>query len=121
MALGTILLVLIPILVVILLAVIASLPIYFALRLLGEPRSILRAILANFAAAVVYIITLPISFLGTIGAILSFIALLFSYKLVLRLGWVQSFLVWLLSIVLVALFWFIVALIPGLSLAMLGL
>ncbi len=72
--------------------ILSALPLYFAVKILGGKTSLLKVIIVNFIAALVT----PIikSWIGIFGGVVAFIALLFIYKVMFRLGWVRALIAW---------------------------
>jgi len=77
--------------------IIASLPLYFAVKFLGGKTSILKVIGVHFIVAVV--IAFIQFFINIFAGIITFIAMLWIYKEMFQLGWIRSLLAWLLSII----------------------
>lgn len=89
--------------------VISAIPLNIAVKFMGGRSSLIKVIIANIIIAIIsYFIKENINFLA---GFLSFIAMLFVYKLMFRMGWLRSFLAWLLQYVIIAIFFIILALI----------
>ena len=105
-----------PYLVIIGLLVISALPLFFAVKIMGGRTGILKVILVNVIVGIVaYYIHSHFAIWGTIAA---FIALLFIYKIMFRIGFIKALIAWALQFVIlfVLLYLFIVILGIGLSL-----
>ncbi|MBN1503009.1 hypothetical protein JW930_05685 [Candidatus Woesearchaeota archaeon] len=89
----------------ILIFIIASLPLYFAVKLLGGKTSLLKTVLVNFIAGIVY--SFIASQLGFLGRILAFFLLIWIYHEVFRLRWLKAFFAWLIQLFIVLLFYII--------------
>ena len=83
--------------------VVSAIPLNIAVKLLEGKSSWFKAILANVIVAVIsYVISMKIgSFSGTI----TFIALLFVYKMMFNIGWFRAFIAWALQGIIIAIFW----------------
>lgn len=80
---------------------VSSVPLYFALRLLGARNAgFIKVVLVNFLVSV--IVSAIFSSFGWTAAVIAFIAVLFVYKVMFELGWLSAFLAWLLTIVIAA-------------------
>lgn len=97
----------IKLLILFLVILFSSLPLYLAVKFLGGKASILNVFLVNLGAAI--LIPFVKQSIGTWGGIISFIFLLFIYKNMFSIGWVRSFLVWILQFVIIALIIIILA------------
>jgi len=77
--------------------IISAIPLNIAVKLLGGKSSLFKVILVNLILGVIngFIDTKFALFSG----ILSFVALLFIYKIMFDLGWLRAFLVWILQFV----------------------
>ncbi|MBN2567619.1 hypothetical protein JXB02_06075 [Candidatus Woesearchaeota archaeon] len=76
--------------------VLSSVPLYLAIRLLGGEATLFRVIVMNIIAGFIAGLlrdALP----GFIGAVIAFLGLLFIYKHSFRLGWLRTFVAWLLQ------------------------
>ncbi len=93
----------------ILVLVVSAIPLNIAVKIMGGKSSIIKVIAANIIIAIIgYFIAENINFLA---GLLSFIVMLFVYKLMFRMGWVRSFLAWLLQYVIIAIFFILLTLI----------
>jgi hypothetical protein len=77
--------------------IIASLPLYLAVKFLGGRTSILKVIGVHFIVAVV--IAFIQFFINILAGLIAFIAMLWIYKEMFQLGWLRAFLAWILSII----------------------
>lgn len=77
---------------------ISAIPLYFALRLVGDREGLIKVAVVNLVAGLVsWFIS---SFIGSLsGSILGFIGLLFVYKSLFDITWSQAFGAWFLQIV----------------------
>jgi len=79
----------------------SSIPLYFALHLLGAKKAgFVKVLLVNILAAAI-VSGINASF-GWFAGALSFLAVLFVYKEMFELGWLTAFIAWLLEIIIVA-------------------
>lgn len=82
-------------------AALSSIPLYFALHLLGaRSAGFIKVVLVNILAGA--IVAAIDSYFGWFAGVISFIAVLFVYKEMFELGWLTAFIVWLLEIIIVA-------------------
>ena len=86
------------ILLLFILFLIASLPLYLAVKLLGGKTGILKAIFVNILAAIV--VTIAQSLVSW-GNILGLVLLIWMYREFFRLKWIKALLVWILQIIIV--------------------
>ena len=93
--------------------VISAIPLNIAVKMIGGHSSIIKVIIANLIVGMVaaYLNNM----FGFIAVILSFIVMLFIYKLIFKIGWIRAILAWFLQFVIIAIF-FIVLLLLGVSL-----
>ena len=87
--------------ILLLVLIITSLPLYFSVKLLGGKTTLFIAMMVNLASGVLFFLiskTLPY------GMIIGFVVLLFVYGLSFRLGWIRALLVWLMQSVLLFIF-----------------
>lgn len=92
----------IPILVTIVIFLLSSLPLHFAVKLLGGNTNLLKtALVALIAGIVVAVIQ---SFFSIWGGLIAFIILLFIYKGMFDVGWLRAFLIWLIQLAIIVLF-----------------
>ncbi|MBW6461927.1 MAG: hypothetical protein K0B07_02680 [DPANN group archaeon] len=92
----------------VLILVLASLPLYFAVKFLGGEVTILKVILLNFIVAIISgLLSIPL---------LGFILLLFIYKKFFELSWLNAFLAWILQFVVGAMLIFIAIFMLGIAL-----
>ena len=93
--------------------IITALPLHIAVKMLRGKSSILKVIGTNILVALVtFLIHI---FIGAFATILSFIAMLFIYKSMFRMGWFRSFLAWLMQLVIIAIIVIILILVGILS------
>lgn len=91
-----------------LIIILSAIPLNIAVKLLGGKSSIVKVIFANIIVAVLgYLIQ---SQIGVFAGLLTFIIMLFVYKIMFDMGWIRSFLAWLLQYVLILIFFVILAL-----------
>lgn len=91
-----------------LIIVLSAIPLNIAVKLLGGRSSIVKVIFANIVIAILsYFIQTEI---GTFASLLTFIVMLFVYKVMFEMGWIRSFLAWLLQYVLILIFYIILGL-----------
>lgn len=91
-----------------LIIVLSAIPLNIAVKLLGGRSSIVKVIFANIVIAILgYFIQTEI---GTFASLLTFIVMLFVYKVMFEMGWIRSFLAWLLQYVLILIFFIILGL-----------
>lgn len=96
--------------------VISSLPLYFAAKFLGGKTTIIKVILVNLLVAV---ITYIIDYLfETWSGLIAFVLMIWIYKDLFRIGWIKAVLVWLLQFVMALLLVLILTL-AGISLVLL--
>jgi hypothetical protein len=85
--------------------VLSSVPLYIAVKLMGGHTGILKVIIVNIIVALaVSYITSTFNFWA--GA-LSFIVMLFIYKVMFKLSWLKAFLAWILQFIIIALIIFL--------------
>jgi len=83
--------------------VVSAIPLNIAVKLLEGKSSWFKAILANVIVAVLsYVISAKI---GNYSGIITFIALLFIYKIMFHIGWFRAFIAWALQGIIIAIFW----------------
>ena len=92
---------LIAILYVIVVFVVSALPLYFAVKLLGGHTGLLHAAGATFLGGIV--VALVNVLLTTFAGVVAFIALIFLYKVMFRMGWIRTLIAWALQFVFVVL------------------
>lgn len=91
----------ISILVTVIIFILSSLPLYFAVKLLGGNTNLLKtALVALIAGIVVAVIE---SFFSIWGGLIAFMLLLFIYKGMFGIGWLRAFLVWVIQLVIIVL------------------
>lgn len=93
--------------------VLSSLPLYFAVRFLGGKTGIVKAVLVNFVVGL--LVSVIRDRFALLGGLLAFVIMVWIYHEIFRLRWIKAFLVWLVQIVIIALFYLILALIFGLT------
>ena len=94
---------------------VSSLPLYFALKLVGKKKGLVTVALVNVAAAMAS--SIIASFFGFFtGALIGFITLLFVYKWLFKIGWARAFLAWLLQIAIAALLFVFMIVFLGITL-----
>ena len=92
----------ITIIVTIIIFLLSSLPLHFAVKLWGGETNLLKtALVALIAGIIVSIIQL---FFSVWGGLIAFIILLFIYRTMFDVGWIRSFLVWLMQLVFIVVF-----------------
>jgi hypothetical protein len=94
--------------VTVLIFVISSLPLYFAVRLLGGKTTLIKTVLVSFISGII-VSAIRLRF-ETFGAIIAFGILIWIYHEMFRLRWMKALLAWLLQFVFIALFYFLAAL-----------
>ncbi|MGM5482114.1 MAG: hypothetical protein ACQESF_01505 [Nanobdellota archaeon] len=95
---------------ILLIMVLSAIPLNIAVKILGGKSSIVKVIFANIIIAVLaYFIQ---SKVGSFVGLLSFVVMLFVYKVMFDMGWLRSFLAWLLQYVLIVLF-FVLLILAG--------
>ncbi|MFW6013548.1 MAG: hypothetical protein ACOCZQ_00410 [Nanoarchaeota archaeon] len=93
----------------VLILVISAIPLDIAVKMLGGRSSLLKVIVANIIIAIIgYLIQYYIDFL--VG-FFSFIAMLFVYKRMFRMGWLRTLVAWFLQYLLISIFIVLLALI----------
>jgi hypothetical protein len=82
--------------------IISAIPLNIAVKLLGGKSGIIKVIFVNVLVGLVYFAIH--AFIGLFAGLISFIAMLFIYKEMFRLGWLKAFFAWLLqgAIILIA-------------------
>ncbi len=102
------------IIILIVVLVVSAIPLNLAVKILGGRSSILKVILVNFIVGLIgaYLN----STLGWLAGIVSFIAMLFIYKIIFGLGWIRAFLAWILQAVIIAIIIIALILIAGVTL-----
>lgn len=93
---------LIGLLILILIFIITSLPLYFATKMLRGRTTLLRAIATNVLAGLAVIFCHLI--FPVIGGIIGFIAILILYRFSFRVGFIRAIIIWLIEVILVGLF-----------------
>ncbi|MBD3203869.1 hypothetical protein GF327_06220 [Candidatus Woesearchaeota archaeon] len=83
--------------------VISSLPLYFAVKILKGKTSLLKTVIVNFISGIV--ISAVYSRFRFFGGLLSFFLLIWIYREVFRLKWYKAFFAWLLQGIIVAVFY----------------
>jgi len=94
--------------------IIASLPLYFAIKFLGGKTTLFRAVIVNLFAG--FLISLMHIYFKTYGSIIAFLSLVLVYRESFRLKWWKAFFVWLVELFFVFLLALIAFLIAGLIL-----
>ena len=85
-----------------LILVISAIPLNIAVKMLGGRSSLLRVIVANLIIAIIaYLIDY---YVGFFVGFLSFIAMLFVYKKMFRMGWLRTLMAWFVQYLLIAIF-----------------
>ena len=79
---------------------ISAIPLNIAARLMGGRTHLLMTALVNVVAGVA--VALVQVYVHTFGGIVSFVLLLFIYKIFFRIGWIRALLVWGIQLVLTA-------------------
>ena len=98
---------LISVIVLLLLIILSSLPLYITIRLLGGRVSILRAFLVMLIVGVTtFFIEM---FFSTWGVILAWILMIWIFREVFRLKWLKAVLAWIIWLVLIFVFSFILS------------
>ena len=93
---------------IVLLLVISSLPLYFAVKFLGGKATILKVIFVNlFVGIISGVLSIPL---------LGFILLLFIYKKFFELSWLNAFFAWILQFVVAVILVVIVIVVLGIAL-----
>ena len=106
----------IALLVIISAFIISALPLYFAVKVMGGKTSLFKTIFINLISglivgAVKYVFK-------TWGALIAFIFLIWIYHESFRLKWFKAFFAWILQFVFVAIFYFILLALFGVSLGL---
>lgn len=92
----------------------SAIPLHIAVNLLEGKSTWFKAIFVNFLVALAsFFIGLKID---KFSGLISFLFLLLIYKIMFRMGWFRSFIVWLLQLGIIALFWMGVYWIAGIVL-----
>ncbi|MBI2208972.1 hypothetical protein HYU50_05760 [Candidatus Woesearchaeota archaeon] len=94
--------------------IIASLPLYFAIKFLGGKTTLFKAVIVNLFAG--FLILLIHIYFKTYGSIIAFLSLVLVYRESFRLKWWKAFFVWLVELFFVFLLALIAFLIVGLIL-----
>ena len=92
-------------LIIIAIFIISALPLYFAVKFLGGRTKLWKTIIINILAGIVLLIINTL--VPVIGGIVAFVIILMMYMYFFRIGFLRAILVWVLEIILVAIFWFI--------------
>lgn len=90
--------------------IISAIPLNIAVKLLGGRSSILKVIFANILAGILAFFIEMFLGGGFWISVLIFIAMLLVYKSMFEMGWIRSFLAWLLQFVIIAIIMIILAL-----------
>ena len=94
--------------------VLSAIPLHIAIKLLEGKSSLVKAIIANIAVALLsFLIGIK---LANYAGLLSFVVLLFVYKIMFRIGWFRAAIAWLLQLGIIAIFWVIVYWLKGMTL-----
>jgi hypothetical protein len=96
--------------------IISAIPLNIAVKLMGGRSSILKVIFANLIYAII-LFFLELYF--NVWTIISFILMIFVYKIMFEMGWIRTILAWVLQLVIIAIIVVILGLF-GISLALLG-
>ena len=92
----------------------SAIPLHIAVKMLEGKSSLFKAIIANIVVAVLsFMISLKMT---RFAGLLSFLALLFVYKIMFRIGWFRASLAWLIQLGIIALFWVAVYMVAGIAL-----
>lgn len=75
--------------------IVAALPLYISLKLMGAKTTLLKTIMVSILAGIAVYITEAI--IGRWGGLISFIVLLVIYRFAFRIGIIRAFLAWLLQ------------------------
>lgn len=105
------------IIIVFLTLIVSTLPLYFAVKILGGKTSFLKTLLIMIIASIV---TTLITAFFPFGSFIAFIILIFIYREAFRLKWIKAFFAWLLQLLFVALI-SILLLILGVSVSNFGI
>lgn len=97
--------------IVLIILIISAIPLNIAVKLLGGDSSILKVIVVNLAVG--FAALLLNSFFGVLGGLISFIAMLFIYKVAFDLGLIRAFLAWILQAIVVVVLGFIAIILFG--------
>jgi len=89
------------VIVVFVILMIAALPLYFAVQLLGGKATISKVILVNIYTVIIFAILEFVFNLFGLGnlSIVSFILLIYFYHSFFKLGWIKALIVWFLQII----------------------
>lgn len=85
---------------------ITTLPLYFSVKLMGGRTTLIKTFFVMLLGAVINLVVYAFLPFATI---ISFILLIWLYREFFRLKWLKAFLVWIIQLVLIALFGFILA------------
>lgn len=78
---------------------VAAIPLTIAVKLMGGEASLMKVVFANILVGV---IVYGVKFLfASIPGFVSFVLMLFIYKVMFKLGWLKTFFAWLLQIVVI--------------------
>ena len=91
----------------------SALPLHLAVKIFGGETNIFKTMIVMFLGGL--LVAVVRSATGIFGGILSFIVLLWLYRVTFDLGWISAFLVWILQFVIVAVFFVIAIMIFGVS------
>lgn len=97
----------------ILIFAIAAIPLHIAVRLLGGRTNFIWTIVINIVAGLA--VGLLKGVFATFGGIIAFIVLLFVYQAAFRIGLLRAFFVWLVTALVLFLFWLIFVLLLGIT------
>ena len=101
------------ILLYIIILIVAAIPLYIALKLLGTRVSILHVIIVNFIAGI--IIGLIKMFFGDVWYILLLLVLIVIYKYLFKISWLKAFFAWLIQFIIAYVIIYLMGLfLPGL-------
>jgi len=89
-------------LVTVLIFIVSSLPLYFAVKFLRGKTTLLKTVLINLLTGVV-VYAINETFLRY-GTLIAFVALIWIYHEMFRLKWLKAFIAWVLEIIFVAIF-----------------
>ncbi len=93
----------------VLLFVVASLPLHLSVKLLGGKTNLIKSVLVNLITGI--IISALMEQFRILGGFVAFLFLVFIYHEVFRLRWIKALFVWLVQLIIVAIFYAILILI----------
>ena len=101
------------ILISVLIFIVSGVPLHLAIKLFGGDTTILKTALVIFISGI--IVNFVRTFAGLIGGILSFIVMIWIYKVSFDLGWIRAFLAWITQFLIIALIALVIFFVIGIG------